>query len=163
MSADQQGMSSVYFNKGENCIAAGRLFVEESIHDEFISRVVSEPKHRIVDSGHKHRVPHFPQCTSRAAESCLLFHHPFFFQVEEIKKMKIGDPLDRSTDHGPQNHKAHMDKLLEYCEVGVKEGATLVYGGKRVDRPGRTHTEHRVRFTDKVREAVMKTESSEEA
>ncbi|MEQ2189338.1 Mitochondrial 10-formyltetrahydrofolate dehydrogenase, partial [Goodea atripinnis] len=56
--------------------------------------------------------------------------------VEEIKKMKIGDPLDRSTDHGPQNHKAHMDKLLEYCETGVKEGATLVYGGKQVDRPG---------------------------
>lgn len=59
-------------------------------------------------------------------------------KVEEIKKMKIGDPLDRSTDHGPQNHKAHLDKLLEYCEVGVKEGATLVYGGKQLDRPGRT-------------------------
>ena len=58
--------------------------------------------------------------------------------MEEIKKMKIGDPLDRSTDHGPQNHKAHLDKLLEYCEIGVKEGATLVYGGKQVDRPGRT-------------------------
>uniref|UniRef100_A0A665WW93 10-formyltetrahydrofolate dehydrogenase n=1 Tax=Echeneis naucrates TaxID=173247 RepID=A0A665WW93_ECHNA len=40
--AVRMGMSSVYFNKGENCIAAGRLFVEESIHDEFISRVVSE-------------------------------------------------------------------------------------------------------------------------
>ncbi|XP_068163017.1 mitochondrial 10-formyltetrahydrofolate dehydrogenase [Antennarius striatus] len=93
--AVRMGMSSVYFNKGENCIAAGRLFVEESIHDEFIRRV-----------------------------------------VEEIKKMKIGDPLDRSTDHGPQNHKAHLDKLLEYCGVGVKEGATLVYGGRQVDRPG---------------------------
>uniref|UniRef100_A0A668AI18 10-formyltetrahydrofolate dehydrogenase n=1 Tax=Myripristis murdjan TaxID=586833 RepID=A0A668AI18_9TELE len=93
--AVRMGMSSVFFNKGENCIAAGRLFVEESIHDEYISRV-----------------------------------------VEEIKKMKIGDPLDRSTDHGPQNHKAHLDKLVEYCEVGVKEGATLVYGGKQVDRPG---------------------------
>lgn len=93
--AVRMGMSSVYFNKGENCIAAGRLFVEESIHDEYISRV-----------------------------------------VEELKKMKIGDPLDRSTDHGPQNHKAHLDKLLEYCEVGLKEGATLVYGGKQVDRPG---------------------------
>uniref|UniRef100_A0AAQ4R8M3 Aldehyde dehydrogenase 1 family member L2 n=1 Tax=Gasterosteus aculeatus aculeatus TaxID=481459 RepID=A0AAQ4R8M3_GASAC len=92
---DKAGMSSVYFNKGENCIAAGRLFVEESVHDEFISRV-----------------------------------------VEELKKMKIGDPLDRSTDHGPQNHKAHLDKLLEYCEVGLKEGATLVYGGKQVERPG---------------------------
>uniref|UniRef100_A0A3P8UVX9 10-formyltetrahydrofolate dehydrogenase n=2 Tax=Cynoglossus semilaevis TaxID=244447 RepID=A0A3P8UVX9_CYNSE len=93
--AVRMGMSSVYFNKGENCIAAGRLFVEESIHDEYISRV-----------------------------------------VEEIKKMKIGDPLDRSTDHGPQNHKAHLDKLLEYCDIGVKEGATLVYGGRQVDRPG---------------------------
>ncbi|KAJ8373659.1 hypothetical protein SKAU_G00042390 [Synaphobranchus kaupii] len=93
--AVRMGMSSVYFNKGENCIAAGRLFVEESIHDEYLSRV-----------------------------------------VEEIKKMKIGDPLDRSTDHGPQNHKAHLDKLLEYCEIGTKEGATLVYGGHQVDRPG---------------------------
>ncbi|XP_076023578.1 mitochondrial 10-formyltetrahydrofolate dehydrogenase-like [Genypterus blacodes] len=93
--AVRMGMSSVYFNKGENCIAAGRLFVEESIHDEYITRV-----------------------------------------VEEIKKMKIGDPLDRSTDHGPQNHKAHLDKLLEYCDIGLKEGATLVYGGKQVDRPG---------------------------
>ncbi|KAG9280215.1 mitochondrial 10-formyltetrahydrofolate dehydrogenase [Astyanax mexicanus] len=93
--AVRMGMSSVYFNKGENCIAAGRLFVEESIHDEFITRV-----------------------------------------VEEIKKMKIGDPLDRSTDHGPQNHKAHLDKLVEYCEIGVKEGATLIYGGRQVDRPG---------------------------
>ncbi|KAL2102738.1 hypothetical protein ACEWY4_001906 [Coilia grayii] len=93
--AVRMGMSSVYFNKGENCIAAGRLFVEESIHDEYISRV-----------------------------------------VEEIKKMKIGDPLDRSTDHGPQNHKAHLDKLVEYCDIGVKEGATLVYGGRQVPRPG---------------------------
>ena len=50
--------------------------------------------------------------------------------------MKIGDPLDRSTDHGPQNHRAHMEKLVEYCDIGVKEGATLVTGGKQVDRPG---------------------------
>lgn len=93
--AVRMGMSSVFFNKGENCIAAGRLFVEESIHDEYIRRV-----------------------------------------VEEIKKMKIGDPLDRSTDHGPQNHKAHLDKLVDYCKVGLKEGATLICGGRQVDRPG---------------------------
>jgi len=34
-------MGAVFFNKGENCIAAGRLFVEESIHDEFVTRMVS--------------------------------------------------------------------------------------------------------------------------
>lgn len=50
--------------------------------------------------------------------------------------MKIGDPLDRSTDHGPQNHKAHLDKLLEFCQAGVQEGATLICGGKQVQRPG---------------------------
>nr|WIM01509.1 cytosolic 10-formyltetrahydrofolate dehydrogenase [Limnephilus lunatus] len=89
------GMGSVFFNKGENCIAAGRLFVAASIHEEFIRRV-----------------------------------------KEETKKIVIGDPLNRSTAHGPQNHKAHMLKLLEYCEMGVKEGAKLELGGKRVDRPG---------------------------
>ena len=36
-----QGMMACMFNKGENCIAAGRLFVEASIHDEFVHRVVS--------------------------------------------------------------------------------------------------------------------------
>jgi len=44
--------------------------------------------------------------------------------------------LDVSTDHGPQNHYAHLKKLLEYVEIGVKEGATLVYGGRRVERKG---------------------------
>ncbi|XP_058815790.1 cytosolic 10-formyltetrahydrofolate dehydrogenase [Topomyia yanbarensis] len=85
------GMSSVFFNKGENCIAAGRLFVEDVIHDEFVRKV-----------------------------------------VKNIKTMTIGDPLNRGTAHGPQNHKAHLDKLVEYCEIGVKEGAKLVVGGKRV-------------------------------
>ncbi|KAM4800114.1 LOW QUALITY PROTEIN: cytosolic 10-formyltetrahydrofolate dehydrogenase [Urocitellus parryii] len=93
--AVQMGMSSVFFNKGENCIAAGRLFVEDSIHDQFVRRV-----------------------------------------VEEVGKMKIGNPLDRGTDHGPQNHQAHLNKLREYCQRGVREGATLVCGGNQVPRPG---------------------------
>lgn len=50
--------------------------------------------------------------------------------------MKIGDPLDRSVQHGPQNHQAHLDKLVEYCQTGLKEGARLLLGGKRADRPG---------------------------
>ena len=33
-------MLSSLFNKGENCIAAGRIFVEESIHDEYVERLV---------------------------------------------------------------------------------------------------------------------------
>jgi len=45
--AVRMGMGAVFFNKGENCIAAGRLFVEESIHDEFVTRVVEEIKKMI--------------------------------------------------------------------------------------------------------------------
>lgn len=36
----RQACDSVFFNKGENCIAAGRLFIEETIHDELIGRIV---------------------------------------------------------------------------------------------------------------------------
>ena len=36
----------------------------------------------------------------------------------------------------PLPPRAHLEKLLAYCEEGVKEGATLVYGGKRVNRKG---------------------------
>ena len=48
--------------------------------------------------------------------------------------MKIGDPLDRSVQHGPQNHLAHLTKLVEYCDAGVREGARLLLGGKRCNR-----------------------------
>lgn len=37
-------MSGVFFNKGENCIAAGRLFVQDTIHDQFVDRVIEETK-----------------------------------------------------------------------------------------------------------------------
>ena len=30
--------------------------------------------------------------------------------VDEVRKMKIGDPLDRSVSHGPQNHKSALNQ-----------------------------------------------------
>lgn len=56
--------------------------------------------------------------------------------VAETKKISIGDPLNRGTSHGPQNHLAHLNKLLEFVQKGMKEGARLVHGGKRLDRQG---------------------------
>lgn len=37
--AVRSALSACFFNKGENCIAAGRLFVQDTIHDEFVQRV----------------------------------------------------------------------------------------------------------------------------
>ena len=33
-------------------------------------------------------------------------------KIEEVKKLKIGDPLDRSVAHGPQNHRCVVRLLL---------------------------------------------------
>jgi formyltetrahydrofolate dehydrogenase len=38
--AVRSSLSACFFNKGENCIAAGRLFVQDTIHDEFVQRVL---------------------------------------------------------------------------------------------------------------------------
>ncbi len=46
--------------------------------------------------------------------------------------MRIGDPLDPSTDVGSLVSEAHLDKVLGYIAVGVDEGARLVVGGRRV-------------------------------
>lgn len=93
--AVRMSMGGVFFNKGENCISAGRIFVDSNIYDAFLKKVVSE-----------------------------------------VKKIVVGDPFNRSTSHGPQNHKAHLDKLIKYCEKAQNEGARLLIGGKRLNRPG---------------------------
>jgi len=51
--------------------------------------------------------------------------------AEKAKERKIGDPLDPKTEQGPQVSKEQLDKILGYCELGQKEGATLMTGGHR--------------------------------
>ena len=51
MQAVKNALGSVFFNKGENCIAAGRLFVEETIYDEFIEKYVFADDDGYVDPG----------------------------------------------------------------------------------------------------------------
>ena len=54
-------MSSVFFNKGENCIAAGRIFVEETVYDEFLDRVVAETKTMAIGDPLDRGTQHGPQ------------------------------------------------------------------------------------------------------
>lgn len=51
--------------------------------------------------------------------------------VERTEKLKIGDPFDGATDIGPMAHKQQYEKTLQYIDIGVKEGANLLYGGSR--------------------------------
>ena len=48
----------------------------------------------------------------------------------------IGDPMDEATSFGPMVSKSQLEIVLGYIEKGRDEGATLAYGGKRIDGPG---------------------------
>ena len=47
------------------------------------------------------------------------------------KERKVGNQLDTATEQGPQVSQEQLDKILHYCELGQKQGAKLVTGGKR--------------------------------
>jgi aldehyde dehydrogenase (NAD+) len=56
--------------------------------------------------------------------------------AEKSKERKIGDPLDPTTEQGPQVSQEQMDKILGYVDLGQKQGATLMTGGQRFGKKG---------------------------
>jgi aminomuconate-semialdehyde/2-hydroxymuconate-6-semialdehyde dehydrogenase len=86
---------SSFWNQGEICLCGSRIFVERSIHDEFVSRFAAA-----------------------------------------AKALRIGDPLDDSTDVGALISEAHLQKVMGYIDLATTEGGTIVAGGHRLDRPG---------------------------
>ena len=81
-------MMANWYSSGQVCSNGTRVFVHETIRDEFVDRL-----------------------------------------VERTMKLRIGDPMDSETDIGPMAHKQQYEKVLEYIDIGVQEGATLLYGG----------------------------------
>jgi aldehyde dehydrogenase (NAD+) len=49
----------------------------------------------------------------------------------KAKERRLGDPLDESSEQGPQVSQEQMDKIIHYVGMGQKEGATLTVGGQR--------------------------------
>lgn len=60
--------------------------------------------------------------------------------VELLKKcfvqIKIGDPREEDAVVGPLIDAAALDQYFKTLERAQEQGATLAYGGKRIDRPG---------------------------
>ena len=64
-------------------------------------------------------------------------HDKFVEKVASMNKgRKLGDPLDPSTEQGPQVDQAQFDKIMKYIDLGKKSGATMVTGGNRVGDKG---------------------------
>lgn len=86
---------AIYFHGGQCCTAGSRLFVEETIHREFVQELAAL-----------------------------------------ARKRRLGDPLGPTTEQGPQVSQEQLDKILGYVELGQRQGAQLLTGGRRVGAKG---------------------------
>ncbi len=55
--------------------------------------------------------------------------------VERLKKLaagrRVGDPFDPNTEQGPQVDRNQFDKIMGFIDIGQREGAKCIVGGKR--------------------------------
>jgi aldehyde dehydrogenase (NAD+) len=82
---------AVFNNSGQICSAGTRLFVQRSIHDEFVERVAAF-----------------------------------------AKTLRVGDPLDPSTQLGPLVSDSQLERVTGYLAAGKAEGAKALSGGARI-------------------------------
>ncbi len=85
-------VDAMFFNGGECCSAGTRLFVHDSVADEF--------------------VPSF---------------------LDAVRELRMGDPIDESTDLGPQVSRAEVEKTLHYINLAQESDATILQGGGVVE------------------------------
>jgi aldehyde dehydrogenase (NAD+) len=56
--------------------------------------------------------------------------------TERAKRRRVGDPMDKVTEQGPQVDNDQFNKVLSYVDAGKREGARLMCGGERVGDRG---------------------------
>jgi 5-carboxymethyl-2-hydroxymuconic-semialdehyde dehydrogenase len=56
--------------------------------------------------------------------------------ADRVGRIRTGHPLDPATELGPLIHPTHADKVMSYCAVAAKEGATVRVGGTRAEGAG---------------------------
>jgi acyl-CoA reductase-like NAD-dependent aldehyde dehydrogenase len=74
------------------------------------------------------------RCT---ATSRLILHEKIYHDMLErllsrTKSLKIGDPLDPTTDVGPVCSREQQEKILRYIRIGKEEGGEIVTGGRKL-------------------------------
>src|SRR5215470_3417349 len=53
--------------------------------------------------------------------------------LDLAKSIRIGNPLDLSTEMGPLTSPGHRDRVLRYIEVAKQEGSNILTGGKALE------------------------------
>lgn len=56
--------------------------------------------------------------------------------VQRVEKITVGDPLDTTTEMGPQNSLEQLEKVSGYLKLGPEEGAKVLTGGHEAEMTG---------------------------
>lgn len=88
--ASDGAIRGIFFNQGEVCCAGSRLFVDDSVHEEFVEKLSTK-----------------------------------------AKAVRVGNPLDEATQMGAQVSEEQLSRIVNYCESGKSDGATVLTGGER--------------------------------
>ncbi|MEZ4804453.1 MAG: aldehyde dehydrogenase [Bacteroidia bacterium] len=56
--------------------------------------------------------------------------------VDEVKKLKVGDPQEKDTRVGAIVSKMHYDKVLSYIDLAKEEGGKILCGGNSIQGEG---------------------------
>lgn len=86
---------SSFANQGQICLCGSRIFVEQSIYEQFKKDFVAA-----------------------------------------VSQMKVGNPMDASTNIGALVSKSHLEKVKSYIDNAEEYGGTVLCGGKKVTVEG---------------------------
>lgn len=75
-------------------------------------------------------------CPSRALVHESIFDRFIERALKRVAAIRQGNPLDETTQLGPQASKDQLTKILGYIEIGKQEGAHCVAGGQRAQLGG---------------------------
>jgi aldehyde dehydrogenase len=75
-------------------------------------------------------------CPSRALVHEKIFDRFMERAVKRVAAVRQGHPLDPSTMIGAQASSEQLEKILSYIDIGRKEGAKVLIGGKRAELGG---------------------------
>lgn len=56
--------------------------------------------------------------------------------ISKAKKIRIGDPLQKETQHGAMVSKQHFDKVMSYIDLAKQEGGQILCGGNSIKPQG---------------------------
>ena len=93
--AVQTALDANFYTAGEVCSNGTRVFVQDTIADDFIAAM-----------------------------------------VEKASAMRVGDPMAADIQMGALISEKHLNRVLDYVEIGRNEGANVATGGNRVRPQG---------------------------